>query len=319
MELLTNPYVVAGVVVIAVFTLYMLVVGVAERRDKSQQLEAKIIGEHSNVSDYALPDEELLGVDQEKSATAKGLEGFLSMFLNMETQYTDMKKQLGQAGITSPDAPAYTLFVMYIAGPVLALLGVLILLSAGDKVNMLLGVLMIFLGLMGAKLYIKNKLQRRQTVLMRSFPDTLDLLVVCVESGLALDAALGRVCNELGKAHPEITRELNQTRLELALLNDRSQALQNMAERTNLVSFRSLVAALIQTEKFGTSLADTLRVLSDDYRQTRLNMAEEKAARLPVLMTIPLICLLLPALVLVIMGPAILKISAQGGLFGNGN
>ena len=141
--------------------------------------------------------------------------------------------------------------------------------------------------------------------------------MVCVESGLALDAALARVCKELDKAYPHITKELNQTRVELSLLNDRPKALMNLAERTNLIPFRSLVAALIQTEKFGTSLTDTLRVLSEDYRLTRLMNAEQKAGRLPALITIPLILLLMPAFVIVILAPPFIKVSENGGFFGN--
>jgi tight adherence protein C len=169
----------------------------------------------------------------------------------------------------------------------------------------------------GAHLYITNATQKRKKTLLRSFPDGLDLMVVCVESGLALDAAINRVCAELAYAHPQLAKELNRTRLELALLNNRSQALANLAERTDLVAFRSLAAALIQTERFGTNLTDTLRVLSDDYRQTRLMQAEEKAGRLPAMMAVPLITLLLPALVLIILGPPFVELRAQGGLFGN--
>jgi tight adherence protein C len=102
------------------------------------------------------------------------------------------------------------------------------------------------------------------------------------------------------------------------LLNDRPKALMNLGERTNLVPFRSLVASLIQTEKFGTSLTDTLRVLSEDYRLTRLMLAEQKAGRLPVMMTIPLILLLMPAFVAIILAPPFIRLSQQGGVFGKG-
>lgn len=168
--------------------------------------------------------------------------------------------------------------------------------------------LLITLSWFGPDIYLKNQRAKRELLLMRSFPDTLDLLLVCTESGLALDGALARVCKELGSAYPEITDELNKTRLELTLLNDREKALSNLAERADLVPFRSLVASLLQTERFGTSLTDTLRVLADEYRNTRLMLAEQKAGRLPVMMTVPLITLLLPSLFLIILGPAIVNL-----------
>ena len=166
------------------------------------------------------------------------------------------------------------------------------------------------LGLFGAQLYLQNSIDKRKKILLRAFPDTLDLLLICVESGLALDAALTRVCKELGSAYPEMTAELNRTRLELALLNDRVRALSNLGDRTDMPAFRSLISALIQSERFGTSLTDTLRVLSEEFRLERLSMAEAKAARLPVLMTVPLIFLLMPALFIIVLGPAMVSITS---------
>lgn len=177
--------------------------------------------------------------------------------------------------------------------------------------------LLIALSWFGPDLYLTNERAKRELLLIRAFPDTLDLLLVCTESGLALDGALARVCKELGKAYPEITDEMNKTRLELTLLNDREKALGNLSERTDLVPFRSLVASLLQTERFGTSLTDTLRVLADEYRNTRLMLAEQKAGRLPVLMTIPLITLLLPSLFLIILGPAIVSMIAAKAEYGS--
>jgi tight adherence protein C len=168
------------------------------------------------------------------------------------------------------------------------------------------------IALFGPKLYLQNMIDKRKKILQRAFPDTLDLLLICVESGLALDAALTRVCNELGRAYPEMTAELNRTRLELALINDRVRALMNLGERTDMVAFRSLISALIQSERFGTSLTDTLRVLSDEFRLERLSIAEAKAARLPVMMTVPLIFLLMPAFFLIVLGPAIVKMGNDG-------
>jgi tight adherence protein C len=168
------------------------------------------------------------------------------------------------------------------------------------------------LALFGPRLYLQNLIDKRKKRLHRALPDTLDLLLICVESGLALDASLQRVCSELGRAYPEITAELNRTRLELTLLNDRTRALMNLGERTGMPAFRALISSLIQSERFGTSLSDTLRVLSEEFRLQRLADAEVKAARLPVMMTIPLIFLLMPAFFLIVLGPAIVRIVHDG-------
>ena len=193
------------------------------------------------------------------------------------------------------------------------IIAVILVLTVADnnkKLHYAVAVILVVLAFFGADMYIQNERTKREKILQRSFPDALDLLLVCVESGLALDGALSRVCKELGRARPEITQELNRTRLELTLLNNRPQALTNLAERTDMMAFRSLSMTLLQSERFGTSLTDTLRVLSEDYRNTRLMIAEDKAGRLPVMMTVPLIVLMMPALFLIILGPAIIKVLA---------
>lgn len=319
MEFFGNPYIIAGVVALVTFTLYMAIISTTSQRTRLRRFETKD-PVAAAAKEAIEAEDDLVSLEAEKSALASLLAGLLKLLgVNVDEEEKKTARELNQAGVASPQAPIYVLFMRRLGGYLVAFVGVLYMLKGGEGTAKLLsvsvGIIIIFLGLCGTNLLIKNKALKRQNILQRGFPDTLDLLVVCVESGLALDAALARVCQELGRAHPEITRELNRTRLELALLNDRTQALQNLADRTNLVAFRSLVASLIQTEKFGTSLTDTLRVLSDDYRQTRLMYAENKAGRLPVVMTIPLILLLLPALFLIILGPPFLRVSQRGGLF----
>lgn len=317
MENFDTAYLLAGLVFIVIFTLYMAVDALFSRKEKLHQLEEKL----SSGADFSSR-EDLVGLEDEKTATAEMFEKVLrGMGLNMEARIEQVRPQMQHAGMSGVNAPIYYLFFMSVVRWLLVIVAMMFMIAGMQNpqdmmMNYAMAGLLVFIGVLGPKLYISNATQKRKKLLVRSFPDTLDLLVVCVESGLALDAALGRVCRELGRAHPDITKELNRTRLELALLNDRSVALQNMADRTDLVPFRSLVAALIQTEKFGTSLTDTLRVLSEDYRQTRLSYAEEKAGRLPVMMTIPLILLLMPALLIVILGPPFIKVQEQGGLFG---
>jgi tight adherence protein C len=144
--------------------------------------------------------------------------------------------------------------------------------------------------------------------LAKGLPDGLDLLVICAESGLSLDAALDRVANEIGDANVELGEELSLTSIELGFLPDRRQALVNLNRRTNLPSIRGVVNTLLQTEKYGTPLSQSLRVLANEFRDQRLLRAEEKAARLPATLTVPMIVFILPVLFIVLVGAAIIRV-----------
>jgi tight adherence protein C len=153
-------------------------------------------------------------------------------------------------------------------------------------------------------LFINNKRNKRTNLIRKGIPDALDLLVICAEAGLTVDAAFARVSRELGKAYPDLGEEFALTSIELGFLTERRQALENFSYRVNLESVRGVVTTLIQTEKYGTPLASALRVLSAEFRNERMMRAEEKAARLPAIMTVPLIVFILPVLFVVILGPA---------------
>lgn len=260
-------------------------------------------------------------IDGEPSVRAQRLLAILrAMGVNVNEAQKKLYTYFGHAGISSPDGPIYYLFFQRVGSVFLCTIALMFFAESAEGldliINIFLGVILSVVGIFGPYLYLKNKIDHRRKRLSRAFPDTLDLLLICVESGLALDAGLNRVCSELGRAYPDMTQELNRTRLELSLLNDRVRALLNLGNRTNLVQFRALTAALIQSERFGTSLTDTLRVLSEDFRLERLSHAEAKAARIPVLMMIPLVVFLLPVLFIVILGPAIISIINDKVLFG---
>lgn len=252
----------------------------------------------------------------EMSDGAAGLARFMrGMGVNVDETIQKLEVRFARAGIDSKDSPVYYLFFQRVLSFGLGFVALMLFLKAAGPNALLLrvlGMFIAFIAFFGPKLYLQNKIDHRAALLQRAFPDTLDLLLICVESGLALDAALTRVCNELARAWPEMTAELNRTRLELAVLGDRPRALMNLGERTGMVAFRSLVVALVQSEKFGTSLTDTLRVLSEDFRMQRLSTAEAKAARLPVLLTVPLIFLLMPAFMMIVLGPAIVSFVRRG-------
>lgn len=296
---------------IIVFSGYLLFDMAAADKKRKSSLRARIAPDGSSFDDQQYEDR-ITNLNGEPSQQAAGMLRLLkAMGVNTHTAIAKLNLRFARAGVRSPDAPIYYLMFQRVGSLVMLALALLFFVRANADNKMMMYTASVFtlvLGLFGPQLYLQNMIDKRKKVLQRAFPDTLDLLLICVESGLALDAALARVCSELGRAYPEMTGELNRTRLELSLLNDRVRALTNLGERTDMTAFRSLVTALVQSERFGTSLTDTLRVLSEDFRLERLTIAEAKAARLPVLMTIPLICLLMPAFFLIVLGPAIVSI-----------
>ncbi|MBY0520864.1 MAG: type II secretion system F family protein [Sphingomonas sp.] len=158
-------------------------------------------------------------------------------------------------------------------------------------------------------LYLKNKIDNRSNAIRKGLPDALDLLVICAEAGLTVDAAFSRVARELGRAYPELGDEFTLTSIELGFLAERRHAFENLSQRVALDAVKGVVTTMVQTEKYGTPLASALRVLSAEFRNERMMRAEEKAARLPAIMTIPLILFILPTLFVVILGPAACSIS----------
>ncbi|CAN5394690.1 type II secretion system F family protein [soil metagenome] len=158
-------------------------------------------------------------------------------------------------------------------------------------------------------IFVNNMIKKRSTEIRKGLPDALDLLVICAEAGLTVDAAFGRVARELGRAFPELGDEFALTAIELSFLTDRRSAFDNLAMRVPLDAMKGVVTTMIQTEKYGTPLASALRVLSAEFRNERMMRAEEKAARLPAIMTVPLILFILPVLFIVILGPAACAIS----------
>ena len=169
--------------------------------------------------------------------------------------------------------------------------------------------LAVFVGYKGPEIYLGNLAKKRSDAIRKGLPDALDLLVICAEAGLTVDAAFNRVAKELGRAYPELGDEFTLTAIELSFLNERRQAFNNLAYRVNLDAVKGVVTTMVQTERYGTPLASALRVLSAEFRNERMMRAEEKAARLPAIMTVPLIMFILPVLFIVILGPAACSIA----------
>ena len=176
------------------------------------------------------------------------------------------------------------------------------------QLTLALGVFMPFLGFYLPDIWLRQKTDKRREKLLKALPDALDLMVVCVEAGMGLDEAINRVAKESKIQSRELSDEFAFLSLELRAGKQRQDALQNLAERTDLEEVKNLVTLLIQADKFGTNIADTLRVYSDTFRTERFQRAEEMAAKMPVKLIFPLILFIFPALFIVIIGPAIISI-----------
>src|SRR5690606_17546129 len=155
--------------------------------------------------------------------------------------------------------------------------------------------------------YVKNRIQNRQLSIMRAWPDALDLMLICVESGMSIEAAFKKVAEEIGIQSIPLAEELTLTNAELSFLGERRKAYENLADRTGVEGVTNVVLALSQAERYGTPIGHALRVMADEVREQRMQAAEKKAAALPPKLTVPMILFFLPVLFAVIMGPAIIQ------------
>jgi len=178
-------------------------------------------------------------------------------------------------------------------------------------IKMLMCLAAAFAGMQAPKFFIKNQIQRRQVSIKRAFPDALDLLLICVESGMSIEAAFRRVSGEIGSQSVPLAEELTLTTAELSYLQERRQAYENLAKRTNLDGVKSVCMALQQAERYGTPLGTALRVMAQENRDMRMSEAEKKAAALPPKLTVPMILFFLPVLFVVILGPAAIRVMAM--------
>lgn len=224
--------------------------------------------------------------------------------------------KLAQAGLRTRDALVVFMFMRLCLPFAFGIAGLVLLywlntFKLPEMTNLALIMGLVIIGAFAPHLYVKNLAQKRCEKLEKAIPDTLDLMVISAEAGLSMDATFSRVARELGPAWPEMADELTLTAIELTFLTERRKALDNLNVRTDMESIRAVVNTLRQSEKYGTPLAQSLRVLSAEFRNNRMMKAEEKAARLPVLLTLPMVLFILPPLFIVLIGPAILKLVDQ--------
>ena len=254
----------------------------------------------------------------QKNETTDKMRSFLSSLkVLQDTQLKDAQVKLMQAGIRSKDWAVVVIFarlllpivigggvVFYVYG-----LGGLADWTPTKRYAIVAGSLI--LSYKAADIWLNNKITKRSNEIRKGLPDGLDLLVICAEAGLTVDSAFARVAKELGRAYPELGDKFALTAIELGFLTERRHAFENLSTRVKLAAVKGVVTTMIQTEKYGTPLASALRVLSAEFRNERMMRAEEKAARLPAIMTVPLILFILPVLLIVILGPAACSINDQ--------
>lgn len=253
------------------------------------------------------PEDERLMI---KVATAVGpVSSFVLPQVELERNKAIM--QLSRAGYRSPMA----LHVFYFIKTILAIVLPLVILVGGNwmprvETSSVLMYAMIAsgIGLIGPNFVLQRQLEKRTKALSNGFPDALDLLVVCVESGLGLAQAIQRVAQELEVSHPELAFELSTVNAEIRVGLPRERALKNLADRTGLEDIRGLVALLVQTMRFGTGVADALRVYSEEFRDKRTQKAEEQAAKMGTKLIFPLVLFMFPIFFIVAIGPAVIRI-----------
>jgi tight adherence protein C len=212
-------------------------------------------------------------------------------------------------------APYVTFLFFRLVMPIMFLIGAILYVffiskmqqPAPMKIGMCLGAT--WFGMQAPMLFLKNAITKRQLSIRRAFPDALDLLLICIESGMSIEAAFRRVSTEIGSQSIALAEEFSLTTAELSYLQDRKMAYENLAKRTGVEGVKSVCLALQQSERYGTPLGQTLRVMAQENRDMRMNEAEKKAAALPPKLTVPMIVFFLPVLFVVILGPTGIKVS----------
>lgn len=245
-----------------------------------------------------------------KAFMSRIVEGFsASRWLGTEKA----KSQLAMAGFRGPQAEIAFLFFRLVAPVVFLVITftyVFVIINFGFSPMLKIGITLCsaYLGIKAPEIFISNTIAKRQKSLRKAFPDTLDLLLICVESGMSLEHACRKVSQEIGQQSIPMAEELTLTTAELSYLSDRRQAFENLSNRTGVESIRALITVLIQSERYGTQLGAALRGLSQESRDMRMMEAEKKAASLPPKLTVPMILFFLPVLFVIIGTPAAIQV-----------
>lgn len=315
---------VAVAVFATIFTIAMPILGGSglESRMKSVAIERDTIKARERARLAADSDKRRKSASLKQTGEKPGVRALVER-LNLKAALADegTMNKLRNAGLRGQNPLIMFLFLRFVL-PFVALLGAVIYIFGLGKlaehsmtIKVFVCILVAYVGFYAPNLYLSNRASKRKQSIQRAWPDALDLMLICVESGMSVEAAFKKVADEIGTASADLAEELVLTNAELSFLQERKQAFENLSSRTGLDSVKSVMQALTQAEKYGTPVATALRVLSAESRDMRLNEAEKKAAALPPKLTVPMILFFLPVLFVVILGPAGIGISQRGGIF----
>ena len=314
-ELVTNPQMIwAAIAAIAVFATVVTLTGPMMGQNK---LDKRIKGVQNRKEELRRKSREALEEAHQSKLRGKETKGVAKTVvesLNLQKAFEDpdLKDKLQQAGFRG-NGPVMTFYFFRLAAPILLFGGAAFYIFFVNDFGLptitrwcaAAGIGM--LGYYAPNLYLTNAAAKRQQSIMTAFPDALDLLLICVEAGMSIEAAFQKVSGEVGSQSIELAEELSLTTAELSYLQDRRSAYENLAKRTNHPGVKAVATALIQAERYGTPLGQALRVMAKENRDMRLANAEKKAAALPAKLTVPMIVFFLPVLFVVILGPAIMR------------
>ena len=225
----------------------------------------------------------------------------------------ELRNKLKMAGLRG-QAPLITYMFFRVAVPPIAFLAALFYLFVMTNfpyppgIKFLIALAVGFIGFYLPNVFIENQIQKRQQSIKQSFPDALDMLLICVQSGMSVEGAFAKVSKEATTQSVELAEELSLTTAELSYLQDRRQAFDNLGKRTGIPGVKAVATALIQAERYGTPVGQALRVMAKENREIRMSEAEKKAAALPPKLTVPMILFFLPVLFMVIIGPAVIQV-----------
>lgn len=314
-DLVTNPQFLWSV--IAAIAVFATVVTLTSPMMGQNKLEKRIKGVQNRKDELRRKSREAMEeahASKLRGKENKGVTKTIVESLNLQKLFEDpdLKDKLTQAGFRG-NGPVMTFYFFRLAAPILLFGGAALYvffvndfglptitrwsLAAGIGIS----------GYYAPNLYLTNAAAKRQQSIMQAFPDGLDLLLICVEAGMSIEAAFQKVSGEVGAQSIELAEELSLTTAELSYLQDRRTAYENLAKRTNHPGVKAVATALIQAERYGTPLGQALRVMAKENRDMRLANAEKKAAALPAKLTVPMIVFFLPVLFVVILGPAIMR------------
>ncbi len=312
-ETVMNPQMIAIVMAsICVFATVLSVAMPMLARDRRNQRMKEMAVERSKMRSARLAD--MVVKDRQGAKLRTAPKGFMQRIvdefdLRAKFDNEELRENLKRAGLRG-QAPVVAFMFFRVFAPIVLFISaavyVFLVTETGypPLINLLIAVGAGFLGFYVPNMFISNMAQKRQQAVKQSFPDALDMLLICVQSGMSIESAFGKVAKEVASQSIELAEEMTLTTAELSYLQDRRQAYENLAKRTGLPGVKAVTTALVQAERYGTPVGQALRTMAKENREIRQSEAERKAAALPPKLTVPMIIFFLPMLFIVILGPA---------------